>query len=87
MRWYIEGAIWIVPVVALVWAVPYLPYRASAQEPQKDPLATCSLELERLRAYATIIKGDRDQKEAALASYGQQVQALTAELAKLKEKP
>lgn len=57
-----------------------------AQDTQKpDPLATCNVELERLRAYATILKGDRDQKEAALADYDHRVRALTAELAKLKE--
>lgn len=59
-----------------------------AQDTQKpDPLAQCNVELERLRAYATILKGDRDQKEAALADHSQQIRALTAELAKLKEKP
>jgi hypothetical protein len=56
-----------------------------AQEPQKDPLAQCQIEVERLRAYSSILKGDRDQKEAALAEYGVQLRTLQAEIARLKE--
>jgi hypothetical protein len=58
---------------------------ARSEEPQKDPLAQCQIEVERLRAYSSILKGDRDQKEAALAEYGVQLRTLQAEIARLKE--
>lgn len=49
------------------------------------PVVDCSVELDRIRGYAVILKGDRDQKEAALAEYGAQIRTLQAEIARLKE--
>ena len=72
----------ILPILGAITVLFVLSAVTMAQTPA--PAFNCTVELDKLRAYASILKGDRDQKEAALAEYGSQLRALTAELNALK---
>lgn len=82
----IKRAVWGISLMALAFSIAIAEI-AAGQAPATPPPAqpfNCQVELGKLQAYAAILKADRDQKEAALAEYGSQLRALTAEINALK---
>ncbi len=74
--------IWWFPFAwCLFWSLATVGYLRAQEVPKAD----CAADLDKLRSYASLLKNDRDQKEAALAEAGVQVRNLQAEIEKLKK--